>query len=181
MRRTSKRRSVSGALAVPRNASSESCAKVPDSGWNDQWLLLIFSSAIASIWPGQTAPCAIHFLKVSISAAERRSPFGGIFTSSSVLLMTSIRWLPAASPGTTAAPKSPPFNNAARLSNRSPAFCFSGPWHSKQRFARTGRISFSKSGAAASESASGASTRAARSVKVDLTAPPESRWMGVVG
>jgi hypothetical protein len=74
--------------------------------------------------------------------------------------MTSMRWLFAASPGTMAAPKSPPFNNAARLSTRSPDFCFSGPWQSKQRFLRTGSTSFSKSGTAASDRVSGASSRA---------------------
>jgi len=70
--------------------------------------------------------------------------FGGISKSWSVRRMALMRSDSSGFPGTSAGPESPPERIASEKSSRSPAFFFSGPWHSKQRALRTGRTSFSK-------------------------------------
>ena len=76
---------------------------------------------------GHTAPRATHCVSFSISFADS-FPFSGIFRSP-VWLTALIKRLSVGLPGTTAGPRSPPFNRASRLVRLNPPPVFFSPWH----------------------------------------------------
>src|SRR5262245_35112180 len=99
------------------------------------------SSATACDASGHGAPILIHSLRSAICCGVS-FPFFGIFKSP-LCFTAPINRLASGFFGTIAGPLSPPLSMAARLSSRRLNSCFFGPWHSKQRSARTGRIRFS--------------------------------------
>ena len=116
---------------------------------------------------GQAAPESIHCSSSAISAAESRSPSGGICFFSSVLVIRRISSLSPPLPATITGPKSPPFSARCFTSSRRRLSCVSGPWQSLQRPTSSGRICRSKSmaaGASAAGEAAGGSPEAGNEI-----------------
>ena len=120
------------------------------TGWKAQCFALAsamrasmpFGTIGAAAPSGQGAPIAIH-CSTRATFASSSLPGGGILSSPSCRRAWTIRLL-RGSPAFATAPCSPPLRKASRLSRRSPAFCFSAPWHEMQCSASSGRTLFSK-------------------------------------
>ena len=150
MNRSMSLRTVASAAGAGGTAGRVTGCQAQWSSRGSRSLSLASRSASDS---GQAAPESIHCSSSAISAAESRSPSGGIFFLSSVLV---IRWISSLSPllpATITGPKSPPFNARCLTSSRSRLSCVSGPWQSPQRPTSSGRICRSKSMAAGASAA----------------------------
>lgn len=93
--------------------------------------------------PPTGAPATIQARTLAISAAESRSPSGGMASSSSTGSVSTVsRELPAGSPGLTMVRplRCWPIIDTGS-SSRIPAFCFPPPWQSKQCLSKMGRMS----------------------------------------
>lgn len=93
--------------------------------------------------PPTGAPAEIHARTLAISAAESRSPSGGMASSSSTGSVSTVRSeLASGSPGLTIVRpwRCWPIRDAGS-SSLIPAFCFPPPWQSKQWLSKMGRMS----------------------------------------
>ena len=169
------RRSASGDIRRPDSFSRADTKSSMDftgpksfrTGCTDQWSSRgSRRAAWSAAFSGQTAPSAIHCRTFSVWADVSGSPLGGIFFSSSCVVMRSKSKDLVGSPATKAGPDSPPLSACGLASRRRLAFTFFGPWHSTHRSCNSGRISRSKSTAAPRPAA--ASNRAARASGLDM-------------
>ena len=108
---------------------------------------------------GRGAPAAIHARTLATSSADRRSPSGGIASSSSIGSVSTVSSeLASGSPGfTIVRPLRSLLTSVAGSSSRMPALDFPRPWQSKQRASKNGsRSEYATASILACETAGGA-------------------------
>ena len=112
---------------------------------------LVMPPRRASRTRGSAAPAAIQVARSSISLGVSAGPAssGGIAETPSACFTARRRRLESLSPGTIAAPESPPARRPSARERSSPPEGSLAPWHSRQRRRSTSPAPVSKSAAAA--------------------------------